>query len=85
MTIFSFCTQVVSATPSTLNPSLELSAFKPMDNVKCILGAVDELVRNNYNKLVKELEAFETAIQDIRKENALCVIDSGINFVKIFK
>lgn len=56
-----------------------------MDNVKCILGAVDELVRNNYNKLVKELEAFETAIQDIRKENALCVIDSGINVVKIFK
>lgn len=56
---------------------------KPLDKIKCALNAVNETVQDT--DLASDFKEFEAAIQKIRKEKALCIIDAGINVATIIK
>lgn len=58
-------------------------ASKPLDKIKCALNAVNETVQDT--DLASDFKEFEAAIQKIRKEKALCIIDAGINVATIIK
>lgn len=58
-------------------------AFKPLDNIKCALNAVNETVSDT--DFEGDYNEFGAAIQKIRKAKATCVIDAGIHIAKILK
>lgn len=58
-------------------------ASKPLDKIKCALDAVNETVQGT--DLSGDFKEFEAAIQKIRKQKALCIIDAGINVGTIIK